>query len=152
MSPRSQKKRPPEWALDGKLQSRMVRCLGVPGARWLSLLSSTSTSLQQSTDLPFFPPFPGLATKYKKQRKGEGFYSEKLDSAEGHRSWYRSQVYFQFLGIYYLILTSQSKTTLIHPSSQIISIEHLLRGNPDPDGEDSPVARIENVSSLLELT
>lgn len=35
---------------------------------------------------------------------------------------------------------------------QKISIEHLLRGNPDPDGEDSPVARIEKVSSLLELT
>ena len=73
---------------------------------------------------PFFPPFPGLATKHRKQRKGEGFYSEKLDSAEGHRSWYCSQVYFQFLGVYYLILTLQSKTTLIHPSSQKISIEH----------------------------
>ena len=43
-------------------------------------------------------------------------------------------------------------TTLIHSSSQKISIEHLLWGNPDPDGEDSPVARIEKVLSLLEFT
>lgn len=120
---------------------------GFPGARWLSLLSSTSTSLQQSTDLPF-PSFPGACHQVQKQRKEKASIRRNWIQLEGHRSWYLSQVYFQFLGIYYLILTSTSKTTLIHPSSQIISIEHLLRGNPDPDGEDSPVARIENVSSL----